>query len=171
MIGDYLNPILLFLGSVAVAWSKVSGIFKNRKTEKDTQDLKDILNAILGKNTCEQEVSSLADLMTRFSERISTIEGNQKAAINQNILLGQMIATIFENSTLPIEAKEHLQALKCNLEYGVEGDYLENLLKENKELKAINDKMKETFQTMLKESTPTQTPTIEESKPSYIQVT
>lgn len=52
----------------------------------------------------------------------------------QDIILGEMLSLIVENSTLPSEVKDKFNVLKTKLNFNNDSDYLQNLLEEKKRL-------------------------------------
>lgn len=52
----------------------------------------------------------------------------------QDIILGEMLSLIVENSTLPSEIKDKFNVLKTKLNFNNDSDYLQNLLEEKKRL-------------------------------------
>lgn len=167
-VGEIVTPILLFLAGLYVSVKEVVNFFSKRKANKTMVDVKDLLVAIVNKDNCENAVNSLASRVDEQSSELKKVNDSLKVTQDQNILLGQMLATIFQYSSLPIETKEHLEALLANLEFNKDSDYMENLIKENQELRSTLETIKKETK-KIAETSQTQEDSIHQNRKGYVQ--
>lgn len=172
-VGEVFAPLFLFIAGIYGAAREIITFFKNKKESKTTSDIKDLLTAIVSKDNCEGAVNKLSECIDIALNRIYDIENALRSSQSQNVLLGQMLATIFQYSSLPVEAKEHLEALLANLEFGQDGKYLESILQQNKELRETLEKIQaetsEISKTITEQQTST-TPVEDSSKTKKVYV-
>lgn len=133
--GEILVPILVALASVFTAAKWIGEIFANKKADKTNKAQLGLLEAIVNKDTCADAVDKNTEHIDALETKVNDNVEQTKNIESQLIILGEMLNTIFENSTISPEAKEHLKALKTKLEYGAQGEFLNGILDENTKLK------------------------------------
>lgn len=167
--GEWLMPILLAVVTVLDGCLPILTRFKLNGLVENLNDLKGLLQALLNKDTGEEAIKTLGEKVDTELSKLSKMSEIIVNQTSQNVMLGHMLSTIFQYSSLPPEVKEHLRALEANLEYGADGDYLESLIKENKDLKTRLSNIQHDAATIAETAV-----TVEEVKPSkktYLQVT
>lgn len=168
-VGEILSPIILFVAGVYVSVKELVNLFKRRKSDRNLNDIKDLLTAIVNKDNCEGAVNMLTTAVDKVITRLDSVETALKSTQDQNILLGQMLATIFQYSSLPIETKEHLEALLANLQFGQNGDYMESLIKENQELRTTLETIKEETKKIAESASGAAEEVSHQTKKGYVQ--
>ena len=83
----------------------------------------------------QKKVEVLMELIDMLKESIKEDLTNELSkSQTQDIILGEMLSLIVENSTLPSEIKDKFNVLKTKLNFNNDSDYLQNLLEEKKRL-------------------------------------
>lgn len=143
--GEWLVPLLVSGGVLGWLGTWITNKFKQKKQDSRWNNVIALLENILNKNTCEQEVKINNEEITKVLEELSElkkfIKNDDQMAHDQTATLGQMIGVIFENSTLPAETKERLRTLKTKIEYSSDSKVLEDLIAENTQLKQKTEKL------------------------------
>ena len=133
--GEWLMPILMTVLTVLNSCSPIISKFKFEGILTALNDVKELLKNLLEKDTGKDLIEELKAEVKEEISKLSDLKNASVSQTSQNVILGHMLSTIFQYSSLPPEVKEHLKALEANLEFGADGKYLEDLLNENKELK------------------------------------
>ncbi len=76
-------------------------------------------------------INNMQNDFTKVKEDLTTELSKSQT---QDIILGEMLSLIVENSTLPSEIKDKFNVLKTKLNFNNDSDYLQNLLEEKKRL-------------------------------------
>ena len=138
-IGEWLTPSLLTGYGVYTIVSVMYKKWQNRKQNKRWDIITNLLEQLVAKNTCEEDVKTLAKELEKVGVEIKdlkdSLKNDEAVTHDQATTLGQMIGVIFENSTLPIETKERLRTLKTKIEYASDAKVVEDLISENSKLK------------------------------------
>ena len=103
--------------------------------------LKALIAGIFGKeetsplNVYKEEVkANINNLQKDFNTIKEDLTNELSKSQTQDIILGEMLSLIVENSTLPSEIKDKFNVLKTKLNFNNDSDYLQNLLEEKKRL-------------------------------------
>lgn len=132
------NAVLVIITFITLVICTILGIVDSFKSKKDkiakTSQI-EIMTKIAEKDTAVEDVKVLDSKTETLISNVDKMSEELKTNRNQNILLGQMLGIIFENSTLSPEVKAQLSAIRTKMEYGVDTSILENLNSENLKLK------------------------------------
>lgn len=103
--------------------------------------LKALIAGIFGKeetsplNMFKKELkANINNLQNDFTKVTEDLTNELSKSQTQDIILGEMLSLIVENSTLPSEIKDKFNVLKTKLNFNNDSDYLQNLLEEKKRL-------------------------------------
>ena len=103
--------------------------------------LKALIAGIFGKeetsplNVFKEELkANINNLQNDFNTIKEDLTNELSKSQTQDIILGEMLSLIVENSTLPSEIKDKFNVLKTKLNFNNDSDYLQNLLEEKKRL-------------------------------------
>ena len=151
--GDFVIIIITFITAVICTVLWVIDMFRNKKNKLDRDSTIGILTSIANKDTAVEDVKVLDSKTETLINNVDKMSDEIKTNRNQNILLGQMLGIIFENSNLSPEVKSQLSALRTKMEYGVDTSVLETL-------NAENQKLKEEISVMINKEQIKETPTV-----------
>lgn len=126
-----LSFVVMVLGFCTTVLVNLTKIRRAKNDKIQTELMTDILN----KDTAKDDVMKLEEKVKVLAEGVYQVHEDQLTAKNQNILLGQMLGIIFENSTLSDDVKAQLTSLRTKMEYGMDASVLETLNDENQKLK------------------------------------
>ena len=136
-LGPYATPIVCVITFIVglIVLIKTSGL------GKIFIGLKILIAEIFGKGDNSTLNLFKADLkadLNSLQNDFSTVKEDLTKEISksqtQDIILGEMLSLIVENSTLPAEIKEKFNVLKTKLNFNNDSDYLQNLIEEKKRL-------------------------------------
>lgn len=103
--------------------------------------MKALIAGIFGKeetsplNMFKEELkANINTLQNDFTKVKEDLTNELSKSQTQDIILGEMLSLIVENSTLPSEIKDKFNVLKTKLNFNNDSDYLQNLLEEKKRL-------------------------------------
>ena len=103
--------------------------------------MKALIAGIFGKeetsplNVFKEELkANINNLQNDFNTIKEDLTNELSKSQTQDIILGEMLSLIVENSTLPSEIKDKFNVLKTKLNFNNDSDYLQNLLEEKKRL-------------------------------------
>ena len=103
--------------------------------------MKTLIAGIFGKeetsplNVFKEELkANINNLQNDFNTIKEDLTNELSKSQTQDIILGEMLSLIVENSTLPSEIKDKFNVLKTKLNFNNDSDYLQNLLEEKKRL-------------------------------------
>ena len=103
--------------------------------------MKALIAGIFGKeetsplNVFKEELkANISNLQNDFNTIKEDLTNELSKSQTQDIILGEMLSLIVENSTLPSEIKDKFNVLKTKLNFNNDSDYLQNLLEEKKRL-------------------------------------
>ena len=82
----------------------------------------------------EELKANINNLQNDFNTIKEDLTNELSKSQTQDIILGEMLSLIVENSTLPSEIKDKFNVLKTKLNFNNDSDYLQNLLEEKKRL-------------------------------------
>ena len=82
----------------------------------------------------EELKANINSLQNDFNTIKEDLTNELSKSQTQDIILGEMLSLIVENSTLPSEIKDKFNVLKTKLNFNNDSDYLQNLLEEKKRL-------------------------------------
>lgn len=148
-IGKVLEPILLSGLTLYFTVKSIKERFATKKTDKRWNNIAELLEQILIKNTCETEVkeakAEIQELKKSILELKDSLKNDESVSHEQLKTLGQMIDVIFENSTLPMETKERLRALATKVEYASDATIVDELISQNAHLQEDVQKLQTTI--------------------------
>ena len=137
ILGQYAPPIIT-IGTF------IAGLVVTIKTfglGKLFSGLKTLISGIFGKeetsplNVFKNELkANISNLQNDFTKVKEDLTNELSKSQTQDIILGEMLSLIVENSTLPSEIKDKFNVLKTKLNFNNDSDYLQNLLEEKKRL-------------------------------------
>lgn len=133
--GEVVGPVLVAILTALSSCKWIADHFAEKKKSKKDEAQLGLLEAIVNKDTCADAVKENGEEIKALEKRINDNVEQVKNVEAQIIIVGEMLYTIFENSTISPEAKEHLNALKTKLEFGAQGEFLNGILDENSKLK------------------------------------
>ena len=137
ILGQYATPII----AVATFISGLIVIIKTLGLGKLFSGLKTLIASIFGKeensplNLFKAELkANISNLQNDFTKVKEDLTNELLKSQTQDIILGEMLSLIVENSTLPSEIKDKFNILKTKLNFNNDSDYRQNLLEEKKRL-------------------------------------
>ena len=137
ILGQYATPIIT-IGTF------IAGLVVTIKTfglGKLFSGLKTLISGIFGKeetsplNVFKTELkANISNLQNDFTKVKEDLTNELSKSQTQDIILGEMLSLIVENSNLPSEIKDKFNVLKTKLNFNNDSDYIQNLLEEKKRL-------------------------------------
>lgn len=144
--GSWLVPAMLSAEGIGLLWILVKSWWKNKGQKKNNNLIIELLTTIATKDTCSEDVKTAAERLETLTEKLEkakdTLQADDQSVHNQLTTIAQMIGIIFEQSSLPLETKERLRALKTKVEFATDVNIVEKLLAENANLQTRLDDAK-----------------------------
>lgn len=137
ILGQYAAPI----ATVATFIAGLVVVIKTVGLGKLFYGLKTLIASIFSKeetsplNIFKAElIANINNMQNDFTKVKEDLTNELSKSQTQDIILGEMLSLIVENSTLPSEIKDKFNVLKTKLNFNNDSDYLQNLLEEKKRL-------------------------------------